>query len=116
MAVLKSIDQPATLGHELVCGDFNGLVRTELGSVMIENGFLKLHFAAQGAVGFVKLDQDVFTLDSLGINQGHDFRFKITDQIPLFVITREQDAMQDAPVWQEGHGIFRRLSNGIFGV
>lgn len=83
---------------------------------MIKYGFLELHFSTKAAVGLIKFDKDVFSLDFPRVDQGHDFCFKIADKIAFFVVTRKQDVMQYTAIWQKGHGIFRRLSNGILGI
>lgn len=115
LAVLKRVNQAAAFCDKVVGSDFNGFIGAESRSRLVKDGFFELHGSTEGAVGLVEFNQDIFSLDFLSVDQGHDFSFEVTYQISVFVIAGKMHSVQHAAIWQERHRVFHSFFNRVFG-
>ena len=104
MAGIEGVDEAAGGGGEAVAGELDGLGGGEGGFFLVKQGVGEFDFPGGCAVGVVEADEDVFALDGAAIDEGHSLDFQVTAEAEVFIVAREEDAFEDAAVWQEADG------------
>ncbi len=101
---LKSVDKASALGKEAVVCDLNGFICVEAAFILIKKGVDQSHLSTGAAVGVVETDEDLATLDPLGIQQCHGFRLERADEVALRVIPWQKDSGENTAIWKKAYG------------